>query len=236
MSSKKTVISSIIFFGGVALGLALALTTVWANYEALRYFFTGAKYGPFRGLDCPSLVARSQTATLSASISNPEDQVVKPVYKVEISGPLGRMIREQISIEPHETQQVEWTVNAEDVDLGYFILSKITVLSYVSTPTREATCGILVLNLNGLTGGQMLGISLVLSLLGILGGLVMWEKEMETATKGFMQPQRSRRTLALVTLLAMLSGLMGWWTIGMVFCVLAVLLIVIIFVAALRGQ
>lgn len=229
MQPKKLIISSIIFFVGIALGLALAIVTIWPDYEAVRYFFTGAVYGQFSGLTCPALVTRSETATISASIENPWDQVAKPVYKVEISGPLGRLLREQISIPPHQTQTVEWTVNEDDIDLGSFIFTKITVLSFVTTPTREATCGIFVINLNGLSGKQVLGISLTISLLAIVIGLGIWESQMEAATKGFMQPQRVRRALALAVLLGMLSGLMGWWIAGIVLIVLAVLLLAIWF-------
>lgn len=235
MSSKKLISSSIIFFAGIALGLALAVTTIWPDYEAVRYFFTGAVFDPFRGMKCPAFVTRSETATISASIENPSDRVVQPVYKVEVSGPLGRMLREQISIPPHQTQKIEWTVNADDMDLRYFIFAKIAVLSFAGTPTREATCGIFVLNLNGLTGRQVLNISLAASVLGIFIGLLVWEREMETVTKGFMQPQRVRRALGVVVLLAMLSGLMGWWTAGILFCVMAVLLLVITLLAALRA-
>ncbi len=232
MSSKKLVTSSIIFFAGIALGLALAILTVWSNYEAVRYFFTGAPYGPFSGMDCPVFVTRSETATISASIFNANDQIAKPFYKVEVSGPLGRSFKEQISIPPHQTQKVEWTVNADDIDLGSFIFSKVTVLAFIKTPTREATCGIFVVNLNGLTGKEVLGTSLVLSLLAITIGLGMWESRMDTATKGFMQPQR---VLAFVVLLAMLSGLMGWWTAGILFIVPAALLLAIILLGALRS-
>jgi hypothetical protein len=235
MSSKKLIISSFLFFVGITFGLALAIVSVWADYEAARYFFTGAAYDSFRGMECPSLMSRSETGTIYASIQNPTDRDVQPVYKVEMSGPLGQLIREQILIPPHETQRIEWTMNADNIDLGFFIMAKLTVLGFAGIPTREATCGVFVVDFWRLTGAQTLGVTLTISLLGILVGLAIWEKEMETATKGFVQPQRGRRALGLTVLLAMLTGLMGSWTAGILFCVLSVLLLVIILLAALRG-
>lgn len=227
MRSNKTIISSIVFFLGIAVGLALAIASISADYEAIRYFFTGVRFGPLRGLKCPALATRSDTVTISAPINNPRDRAVDPFYRVEVSGPLGRSFREQISIPPQQTQNAEWTVNADDIDLRYFIMTKITVLPFAGAPTREATCGIFVLGVDGPTGTQVLIISLVVSVLGITVGLRMWERQMEVVNKDRVQPQRVRRALALVVLLAMFSGLMGWWLAGIIFCVLAVLLLVI---------
>jgi hypothetical protein len=235
MSTNKLTISTILFFTGIAVGLALAIVSMWADYEAIRYFFTGQVYDTFSGLECPALVSRSESASIFASIRNPTDRVAQPVYKVQMSGPLGQETREQIAIPPYETHTVEWTIDSSNIDLGSFIMAKITVVGFAGTKSREATCGIFVVNAGGLTGGQVLGITLTISLLGIFLGLAIWEREMEAATRGFMQPQRVRRALGLVVLLAMLFSLMGSWIPGLLFCVISVLLLAITILAAVRG-
>lgn len=227
MRSKKSIISSIVFFLGIAVGLSLAVASIWADYEAVRYFFTGARFDAFPGMKCPVLAAHAETVTISASIENPGDRAVQPFYRVEVSGPLGRMFRDQISLPPHQTQRVEWTVSTDDVDLRYFIMTRITLYPFAGAQTREATCGIFVLKLDGLTGQQVLIFSLAASLMGIILGLRVWERQMEVVSKGARQPQRVRRALGLVVLLAMFSSLMGWWLAGFVLCVLAILLLVI---------
>ena len=227
MRSKKSIISNIVFLLSIAAGLSLAVISIWADYEAVRYFFTGAHFDSFRGMRCPILASRSEAVTISATIENPSDRTVRPFYRVEVSGPVGRLLREQTSIPPRQTQKAEWIVNGDDVDLRYFIMTKITVPPFAGLPTREAMCGIFVLNLDRLTGQQALITLLAVSLFGIIFGLAMWERQMETANKGFMRSQHVRRALGLVVLLAMLSGLAGWWLVGIIFCALAILLFVI---------
>jgi hypothetical protein len=225
--SIKSIMSNIIFLLGIIAGLFLAGISIWADYEAVRYFFTGAHFDSFRGMRCPILASRSEAVTISATIENPSDRTVRPFYRVEVSGPVGRMLREQTSITPRQTEKVEWIVNGDDVDLSYFIMTKITVLPFAGLPTREAVCGIFVLNLDWLTGQQAMITLLAVSLFGIVFGLVIWERQMKTANKGFIRSEPVRRAIGLVVLLAMLSGLAGWWLAGIIFCALAILLFVI---------
>lgn len=233
MRSKKSIISSIVFFLGIAVGLSLAVASIWADYEAVWYFFTGARFDRFPGLKCPILATHSETVTISASIENPGDRAVQPFYRVVVSGPLGRMFREQIYIPPHKTQRAEWTVSADDVDLRYFIMTKITLFPFAGAQAREATCGIFVLKLDGLTGTQVLIISLAASTMGIIVGLSVWERQIALVNKGARQPHHVRRALGLVVLLAMFSSLMGWWLAGFVLCVMAILLLVILLFVSL---
>lgn len=234
MRSKKSLISNILFFLGIAAGLSLAVLSIWADYEAVAYFFTGARFDSFRGMKCPVLATRSETVIIAASIENPSDRDARPFYRVEVSGPVGRTFSDQISVPPYQTHRAEWSVNADDVDLRYFIMTKLTLLPFAGLPTREALCGIFVLDLNGLTGQQVLIAFLAISLSGMIAGLVMWERQTEGVNKGVTQPQSVRRGLVLVVLLAMLSGLMGWWLAGIVFCVLAILLLVAILFVSLH--
>lgn len=235
MRSKNSITSSIVYFLGIAVGLSLAVVSIWADYEAVSYFFTGARFDAFRGMTCPILATRSETVTISASIENPGDRAVRPLYRVEVSGPAGRMFRDQISIPPHEMQRIEWTVSTDDVDLRYFIMTKITLFPFAGASTREATCGIFLLNTDSLTGTQVLIISLAVSILGIIVGLSVWERQMEAVNKGLIQSHGMRRALSLVVLLAMFSALMGWWLAGVVFCVFAILLLVITLFVSLNA-
>ena len=228
MRSRKTLISNIVFLLGIAAGLSLAVISIWADYEAVRYFFTGARFDSVQGMRCPVLASRSENVIISATIENPGDRPVSAHYRVEISGPLGRSFREQISIPPRQTQKAEWIVNEDDIALHYFVMTKITLLPFSGLPTRETMCGIFVLNLDWLTGQQALIALVAVSLFGIVFGLVMWERQVGTANKGSLRSQNVRRALAIVVLLGMLSGLLGWWPAGIIFCVLAILLFVIL--------
>lgn len=227
MQSKNSIFSNILFYVGIAAGLSLALVSVWADYEAMAYFFTGARFDSYRGMRCPILGTRSETLTVSASMDNPSDRAARPFYRVAVSGLLGRSFENQISLAPGQAQRVEWMVNADDIDLRYFVMTKIMILPYAGLPTREGTCGIFFVNIDGLTGQQVLFTWLAFSLLGITAGLAIAERQAEGTKEDLRQLQRVRRALALIVILAVLSGLAGWVLAGVIFCVLAIFLFVI---------
>jgi hypothetical protein len=235
MRSTKSVVANLLFLVGIAAGFSLALISTWADYEAVRYFYTGARFDSFRGMRCPVIANRSETVRISATLDNPSDREVRPFYRVHVSGPLERSFENQITLAPGQAQTIQWTAAADDIDLQYFIMTKITLLPYAGLPAREAICGILVLNLDGLAGVHILIMSLGVSLFGIIGGLILGERQAKDINKTLTQPQLVRRALGLVVVLALLFGLAGWWLAGLAFCVLALLLLVILTFTSLQS-
>lgn len=217
-------LSIVLYFLGILLGFALAIAANWAEFEGVSYYYTGATYNAFHGLHCPVLMTRSETGIVTASFDNPSNRESEPYYEMEISGPLPRRFEDQLSVAPHETKKVQWTVDAHDIDRGSFIFVKLDILPTADYPTREATCGILVLNTPGLTGEQILWLTLAASLLGMVIGLGLWENANAPLADQPMNLKHAMQTLAIIVLLAMLSGFMGWWGAGVILCALAILL------------
>ena len=224
---SKHIIGSIVFFLGIFLGLALAIAAIWADFEGLSYYYTGATYGQFNGLHCPILMTRSETGTITATFNNPGNQIYEPYYQMEIGGLLPRNFEDQLSIPPHTTKSVQWTVDAHDIDLGFFIFAKLDTLPDAIYPSREATCGIVVLNIPGLSGNQIFGLLLVLSLLGISIGSMLWENANEPLTGKELNQKNAMQALAILVLLTMFTGFMGWWGPGILLCAMTLLFMVV---------
>jgi hypothetical protein len=217
----------ILYFSGIFLGLALAIAAAWTEFEAISYYYTGATYAAFHGLHCPLLMTRSETGMVTGSFDNPGGQEIEPYYEVEISGPLPRNYEDQLSVPPHETKNVQWTVDANDIDRGSFIFVKLDILPMAGYSTREAVCGILVLNVPILKGGQIFWLVLLASLSGMVIGLGLWEGANPPLAGKSLDLKRGMQTLAILVSLAMLTGLMGWWGAGVIFCAAAILLLVL---------
>ena len=226
-TKSKRIIGGVIFFFGIFVGLALALATIWDKYEAISYFFEGTTYAPFNGLHCPFLMARSETVIIRAVFDNPTDQEDEPYYKMEIGGIFPRDFHDQLSLPPHTSQSVQWTADANDIDLGFFIFAKLDIMPDGIYPTREATCGILILNISNLTGGQIFWCMLILSLIGISSGFALWRTTNNLLTGKALELQRAMLALAVLVLLSLFTGLMGWWLVGVALCAITILLIVI---------
>jgi len=224
---SKSIVGNIVFFLGIFIGLVLAIAAIWGDFEGLSYYYTGAAYGQFNGLHCPILMTRSETGIVTAIFNNSSNQKSEPYYEMEIGGLLPRKFEDQLSVPPYGTKSVQWTVDANDIDLGFFIFAKIDILPDTLYSSREATCGIVVLNIPGLTGDQIFALTFAASLLGILIGLGLWENINKPLMGISSNQRRAMQAMAISVLLAMFTGFMGWWGPGVLLCAITILLSVI---------
>ncbi len=227
-TSRRT-IGTVVFLTGLAIGLALALAPIWGDYEGMSYFSSGGAYAAFDGLRCPILAARSDVTTITATLENPGNKQVEPYYEVVISGVSAtRSIDGHIVVPPHSSRTAQWTVNANDIDLGFFIMIKMDILPLPGSPAREGTCGIVVLNLGPLNGSQILGLGLALALGGMVVGLAVREGTGQSTSSRDLSVRNGLRTAGVTTCLAMLTGFLGWWLIGFILGAITVLLVVVL--------
>jgi hypothetical protein len=220
------ILSRIFFFLGVVIGLVLAVIAIWNNTEATSYYYTGVAYPLFHGLRCPVMISPTEKGIVTAVFDNPTTKEDIYYYRIQISRSTSstRTIEAQIAAPPRQSTSVQWTVDANDVDLGFFILVKITILPSVFHPTQEAVCGIIVANIFGLTGSQIFATALFLSFLGIAVGLGLWQ---QTGTNANRDLWRLAQALGLVVMLALLATSMGWWAVAIALSVITILLLVI---------
>jgi len=106
----------------------------------------------------------------------------------------------------------------------FFILVKITILPNSIHPSQEATCGMLVANILGLTGSQVSLTTLILSILGVVIGLLLWERANPKVNRDH---PRIVQFLGLVVLLTLLATYMGWWAVATPLAVIIILLMII---------
>jgi hypothetical protein len=222
-------LGAIAFFIGIFFGLALAGSAVWADFEAQFYGFDHMGDEPIRTLECPVLMTVSETGHISATFSNRTQRPIEQLVRADISnfGP-ARSISTRLSLAPGERKTVDWSVTSADIDLGRFIFARVYAYPAYPYPFREATCGIMVLNLPGLTGGLVFALTITACLLGILIGLALWEKNSRPQKRRILESSHAMRFLAVIVLVALLTSLRGWWMIGGLCLVLAVLLITVL--------
>jgi hypothetical protein len=219
------ILSGTVFYLGVIFGFALAVTSIWNSLEAVRYYFTGAKYEPFDGLRCPVMIAPTEKGMITAHFKNTKNQDDNFFYRAEISGDIStRQVEGQILVPPHQRKSIQLTVDANDVDLMFFIFVKMRTLPNALHRSQEAVCGIMIVDLLGLTGIQIATAALSLSYLGIAIGLGLWQK---TGTNADQNIPRVMQALALSVLLTIFAGLMGWWIAGLALSAITTLLIII---------
>lgn len=214
------------FFLGIIIAFVLSIIAIWNNIESTSYYFRGVKYPPFPGLRCPVMISPAETGVVNAIFTNPMEKEDTFFYRAEISGRSSstRQVEGQIAVPPRETRSVQLTVDSNDVDLLFFILVRMSVLPNAFHKSQEAVCGIMLVNILGLTGVQISTIALILSFLGMAIGLGIWH---QTNNKSGSDVPRVVQALGFVVIAALFAASMGWWTPAIVLCVITILLMVI---------
>jgi hypothetical protein len=220
---------------GAALALSMAVLLSWADFEGLSYFATGAGYDQFSGLRCPSIISTFETAPVSVRFGNQSGKDIEPHYRVQISGKTTfRELQGSVAVPAHESREVKWDVSAADADLTYFVLVKLTVLPVTDGATREATCGILILDLGHLSGSAALTLAVLASVLFSIGGLILpavlldAHERVRYDAEAPLPSRRAVQALGITTAAALLPALAGSWLVAWILCVIGLLLLLIV--------
>jgi len=212
----------ILFSVGVIAGMTFAIFTTIAALEANTYWGYVPPAKETLRLLCPRLIDHDETGTVSIQVTNDVEKEIEPLVWTVISDPgIFSSYSMRLSIPPGENQTLNYSVSKDDRVFKYLILVKVIQYAAFKTPMRNAFCGILVMDLP-FNGNTVLIATLVISLLGMLAGVVMW------ITLDHSHPlDRVKVTRAMVSVLVCITIAMalGWLKIWL----LAVLTIAISF-------
>ena len=131
-------------------------------------------------------------------------------------------------IDPGTTEQVKWTITSNDMVFGNAILVKAFQLPTYKTPSREGTCGTLVVDLPFLSGNQVLGLAALICLLCLGGGTTLW---MIVQPPSRDNPSKFANAMFLfsgILLVGAILSYLGMWVFGLLALVVSVLLIAVL--------
>jgi len=225
---KVRLVSLVLYVVGTLLGLALAGTSAWADFEAQFYGFNSITRKTLSTLKCPIFLTPRDSGLITASFTNSLERDVTPTIRFDLSGPyLIHSERTRPTIAAGETKKFTWKVTSDNIDLRYFITLKVTFYPVSILPAREASCGMIWLDLPFIHGDQIAIGMLVLSLLGMGAGVSLWLVYNRPLQGRLLDLTRAMVFLELLVLGSMLSGLAGWWALGGILLVLVVLMSVV---------
>jgi hypothetical protein len=220
-------IGVILFVLGISLGLILFGMIAWAKLESDFYF--GYSYQadePLMSMSCPHIMTFSETKPIIITLKNPTQKVVSPMIEVDISNHgVYRTIRTQPSIAPGETQVLNWDVTSDDVEFGHLILVKVFVFSVSVLPSREGTCGILVVNFPVLSGNLLFISLLTLSLISIFVWAGIWIVNQHHMKERIPYATSGMFVLAIIVIAGIIISLLGAWLPSLCLFAVAILLI-----------
>lgn len=213
------ILGAALFLFGLLLGLLFSTGSVWGDLEAIMFdpAPTGGGDAPLSTLRCPVLITAREGGLVSATFHNPSQLALSRTVRFYVSHGFATLVRQeeqQFLLQPGETRRVSFAVTAEDAAWRHFILVRINVLRNLPLPSHSASCGVIVLNLRGLTGGQVVALAVAVSLLSMAAGMVLWIAGRRAADTPTPDLAPIMAALAALTVLAMFFGARGSWVAG----------------------
>jgi hypothetical protein len=233
MTAKKKprrTIGAIIFSAGFLVGFVIFTGMIWADFEAAMFDAAIRGEKSLHTLRCPVVINERETGTVSAAFHNSLDRPVQFAIRTTISQGFVTLMREEKALLPVDaggTERLEWTVTAEDAAYGSVVLVKVLLMGNYPLPSRQASCGVLVLDLSFLSGSQALALGVAVSLLLMAAGGALWLVGSRPLKEGFdLDLARGMGALAASVLVGMFVGFLGSWLLGVAVVVVTALLIV----------
>ena len=201
-----------LFMLGAAVGFALVTVSFWGDYEASMI---GLDYMGEKQLDtlaCPILTTSRDKARFTVKIHNPlEHNLTRTVQVMVSSGRLSLLREDRVSfqLKPDESRSLSWPVEPEDAVYGKLVLAKVYLYPSHSIPSKDATCGILVLDIPFLSGQQVVYGSLGLSLIGMISAILLWQRNNKLKTIQQKELTRSMFMMASAISVGLIASLLG---------------------------
>lgn len=229
-SRNKTmrILGVLIFSTGVLLGMALFGIIVWGDFEATMFDPSIKRDASLTTLRCPVMMTKAEAGTVTATFTNPLERPIELYTRAHITEGYVTLMREintTLPLDPGETKPLQWAVTSDDAAFGRLILVKVTVNRKYPLPSRQGTCGILVIGLPYFTGNQVFALAFVASLLSMAGGMGLWVVANRPLRELGRDVMVAMGALAGSVLVGTVGGLRGSWMFGGLVFVFTVLLI-----------
>jgi len=213
---------------GVIIGLGLSGLAVWADLEASLFSSGITREAGLPSLKCPVMITADEIGIVRATIENTLDRRSTRRVFADFSQGYVTLIREEkdlFSLEAGESRELEWTVSPEDAVYKRVILARIKSFGGYPSPDRQGSCGILVFNVKGISGDQLLVILLVTSLALMAVGIGTSGRFHSAGQRRNRRIMRAMVALAIFVILGLASTLFGWWVVGLIILVISILLL-----------
>jgi hypothetical protein len=190
---------------------------IWGDLEGSLFDTSLRGDARLTSLNCPVMVTSTEEGTVSATFENSLDRATVFTVRAHISHgrlTLMREVNSQIPLAPGEKRTLEWPVTAEDAAFGQLILFRVRVGPKYPIPSRDASCGILVVDLPRFTGRQLFTFALAASFLSMAAGMGLWVFANRPLRGLGQDVARAMTALIASILIGMILGILGQWLIG----------------------
>ena len=237
--THKLIISLVVFILGLAVSLTFNSLVLWANLEGMSFWgypealaFDSNLTAEARlsSLRCPVILTPGESGTVAVTVRNPNDYPIEAWVSAHISklGMQENMLRELSSapLAPGEKTTLRWEVSEQNKNNYGMVLARVYLrLTERHPPARTRHCGIMTIDLWGLSSGLILGMALVGGHILQAAGIWKWWQIKLQSTKEDFFTRNVMITMSIFSLFMTLGSLTHAWVISMISLLLSLLLV-----------
>ena len=218
MPKKTFLIAGIaLMIVGVVLLVYLGVLTMWGELEAS--FFNSALRSdePLSTLNCPAVITPSEIAYVSGTFENPSDRSVDMEVRTYVSAGFVTLMNEYITtftLEPGAAKRVEVPITAEEAAYDRIVMVRMHQMKRMPFPYLNAACGIVLVDINGLTGGQFVGLIFGLGALFTAGGVALWAFHARPIVQYRLKVFKALTFLSVTAFSIPISSLLNYWALS----------------------
>ena len=235
MEKRNKIISiagGLFLIAGILMGFMLTSVMVWGDLEA-SLFTSGLRADKnLSTLKCPIVITASETGKISATLKNPTEKTLERYLIANVSegyASLVREVRTKLPIPPADKQKVEWKIYPEDAAFDErVILFRVYINPRHPHPSLGAKCGVVRVDLQGITGTQIVASTAFFSFVSVGAGAVLIELGNRSSQKRSRNIINSGYALTGIIPTAGILSYFGMWILGIGLLAVAVLLLGII--------
>jgi len=233
MKTRKTFIflGTLIFSIGIMIAFILLSMMIWGDLEASLFSSSLDAEKSLTSLRCPVFLSSKETGLITAKFRNPTENDWERYTRVFISEgfvSLMREIKKTIPVPEGDVETAVWEVYPEDAAYDRIIFFRIYVNAKYPYPSLGGSCGIIMIDIWGLTGQQLLISLVVASLICTTLGFVIWKSRIRHSDPHFLNNINSWYALTSILFLGIAIAYFGSWVIALLFLAVGLLMIGII--------
>lgn len=219
-SSRSATIAAVaLYFLGVVWLGAMAFAAAWPDMEA-SVFDSGTALAADAGLPelrCPWVMTADETAAVRVRFTNAADRPDAFLVRANISRGYASFVREdtqQVRLQPGESRELAWPVTAEDAAFDRLVLVRVLANRGLVTPARQSPCGILVLNVPGVSGQWLFVLGVLIGLALTTAGAAWWWVQRRPLGEAGIAAARAAGLLAVLVVASLITGMAGVWLVS----------------------
>lgn len=224
-------IGTIYFSIGIIIGFLLLGTMTWADLEASLFSTSLDAEKTLTTLNCPVFISPHETKQVKATLKNPTEKDWERYIRAFISEGYVTLVREikgSVTIPSDGRETITWNVFPEDAAYNRIVFFRVYVHAKYPYPSLDASCGIMKIDLLGLTGNQILFL-MVFCFIGFcaVGGF-LWRIRRNRPQDPVSNSSNSLYALGTVLMIGILTSYFGLWVFGILLFAASTLLLGII--------